>query len=143
MSKPSYALLLALSTALVCANSVFAQQAPAPTASKPATAAKPGAQAPTASKQGTTATKRPATTPAPLKTNKEKGSYAIGMNIGNGLKKDGVDIDAASLTRGLKDALAGTKPALTDTEARAALTAMAAEVRAKQELKLETLAAPQ
>src|SRR5262250_2309920 len=116
MTKPSYAMILALSATLLSANSLFAQQAPAdnsqkPAASstaKPSTAAKSGSQASGAAKPGTAA-KKPATAPAPLTTTKQKASYAIGMNIGNGLKKDGVDIDAAILARGLKDAMAGTK----------------------------------
>lgn len=149
MTKQSFALIAALSAALLSANALFAQQAPAdnsqkPAASspaaKPATAAKPSGSQTGAAKSGTTkpgTTARKPALPAPLKTAKEKASYAIGMNIGNGLKKEGADIDAAVLARGLKDAMAGTKPAITDEEAKAALTAMATELRAKQQAKIE------
>ena len=75
----------------------------------------------------------------PLTTQKQKGSYAIGLRIGGGLQKDGVDLDAASLSRGIRDALSGAKPLLTDQEAQAALTVMATEVRAKQQAKLDAV----
>jgi FKBP-type peptidyl-prolyl cis-trans isomerase len=88
-----------------------------------------------------TAAKKPAITAAPLTTQKQKGSYAIGLRIGGGLQKDGVDLDAASLSRGIRDGLAGTKPLLTDQEAQAALTVMATEVRAKQQAKLDVISA--
>jgi FKBP-type peptidyl-prolyl cis-trans isomerase FklB len=118
-----------------------AQQAPATLApAKPATGSKSatGALGSTAAKPGqATGAKRPATAAAPLKTPKEKASYAIGQNIGKGLKKDGVDVDAASLARGIRDAMAGNKPLLTDQEAQAAVMALASEVRAKQQAKME------
>ncbi len=116
-----------------------AQQAPASSApAKPAS----GAQASTAPKTGQTpGAKRPATPAAPLQTSKQKASYAIGQNIGKGLKKDEVDVDAPSLARGIRDALAGNKSLLTDDEAKTALTALATEVRAKQQIKLEQISA--
>jgi len=59
------------------------------------------------------------------------------MNIGKNLKRDSVEVDPAILVRGLKDALAGNKLLLTDEEAKAALTALQAEVRAKEEAKVK------
>ena len=120
------------------------QQTPAAPA-KPATGTKSaaGTQGAAAAKPGqaATAAKRPGTTAAaPLKTPKEKASYAIGQNIAKGLQKDGVDVDAASLARGVRDALAGNKSLLTDQEAQAALTTLATEVRAKQQAKMQLAA---
>ena len=139
-----------LALALAISGPAYAQQTPAPSAQQtPAPAAKPttgtktgaGTQATPAAKPGqtTTGAKRPGTATAtvPLKTPKEKASYAIGQNIAKGLQKDGVDVDAASLARGIRDAIAGNKPLLTDQEAQAALMALATEVRAKQQAKLE------
>jgi FKBP-type peptidyl-prolyl cis-trans isomerase len=77
--------------------------------------------------------------PLTLKTQKDKASYAIGMNIGKSMKKDSVDIDTAILLRGLKDGLAGSKPLLTDDEARAAMTALQTELRVKQEQKMQVM----
>lgn len=62
------------------------------------------------------------------------------MNIGSALKKDEVDIDANILLQGVKDALAGGKMLLTDQEAQASLAALQADLRKKQELKMQQLA---
>jgi FKBP-type peptidyl-prolyl cis-trans isomerase len=72
-----------------------------------------------------------------LKTQKDKFSYALGMNLGKNLHQQAVAIDPNILARGLKDALTGGKTLLTDDEARAALTAAQAEVRAKQQEKMQ------
>lgn len=122
----------------------MAQDAPPPPKPTPAPAAK-SAQAPAAKtpqpgaakpSSGTTA-KKPGPAPLVLKTPKEKASYAIGLNIGKGLHKDSVDVDTAILLRGLKDAMAGGKALLTDDEAKAAMVAIQADLRKKQEAKME------
>jgi len=93
-------------------------------------AAKPG--------QGTTA-KKPAPAPLVLKTQKDKASYAIGLNIGKDLHKAPADVDPNILIRGLKDALAGGKTLLTDDEAKAAMVAFQSDLRKKQEAKMEVV----
>jgi FKBP-type peptidyl-prolyl cis-trans isomerase len=70
-----------------------------------------------------------------LKTPKDKASYAIGQNIGKAMKKDAVDIDSNILARGIKDAVTGAKPALTDQEEQEALQAFQIEMKAKMEAK--------
>lgn len=148
MSKLSIVITAFMAMGLASADAALAQQSstsgsqqtPAPTApAKPAT----GAQSSTAAKTGQTpAAKRPAATAAvPLTTAKQKASYAIGMNIGKGLKKDEVDVDGASLARGIRDAIAGNKSLLTDEESKTALMGLAAEVRAKQQAKSDQVAA--
>jgi FKBP-type peptidyl-prolyl cis-trans isomerase FklB len=72
-----------------------------------------------------------------LQTQKEKSSYALGMNIASGLKKQMVDVDPDSLARGLKDELAGGKTLLTTEEAQAALAELQNEVRKKQEEEMQ------
>jgi FKBP-type peptidyl-prolyl cis-trans isomerase FklB len=74
-----------------------------------------------------------------LKTQKEKASYAIGMNIASGLKRDGIDVDPAAISRGLKDALAGDKSLMTEDEAKAALMTLEKEVKTKQEAKMKSV----
>jgi FKBP-type peptidyl-prolyl cis-trans isomerase FklB len=103
------------------------------------TAQTPGSGAKTG--QGATAAKKPGTTGAPLvlKTQKEKASYAIGVNIGKGLHRDSVDIDTALIQRGIRDALLNNKLLLTEDEMKAALTALQTDLRKKQEA--ETAAA--
>lgn len=134
------AVTLLLAAGMMLLGNAQAQQTPASTPPPKAPAAKTG-QAP-AAKTPSTAAKTPATAaktqsaPA-LKTQKEKASYAIGMNIGKSLQKDSVDVDPNSFLRGLKDGLAGSKPLLTDDEAKAALTALQDEVRKTQEAKMQ------
>src|SRR5207245_10287421 len=83
---------------------------------------------------------RKTTTPLTLNTQKDKVSYAIGMNIGAAMKRDGVDVDTAILLRGVKDALDGSKPLLTDQEAQATMTALQGDLRKTQQLQQQQLA---
>ena len=110
---------------------VQAQQTPPASAPQtpPATTTKPPA-----AKPGSTVAKKPAV--LTLKTQKDKASYAIGLNIGKSMNKDSVDVDTSILLRGLKDGLAGAKPLLTDDEARAVMTTLQSEMRKKQEAKM-------
>lgn len=104
------------------------QQAPAPkTSTAPAT--KPGQAAAAKSPDG-----------FELKTEKDKASYAIGMNIGTNLKRQSEVIDAAVVERGMKDALAGDKTLMTEDEAKAALVALQASMRKKQEEQVQQMA---
>jgi len=70
---------------------------------------------------------------AELKTQKEKVSYGIGMNIGNNLKRSGYDIDIDVLSAALRDVLGGKDLKLTEAQAREALTAYAKEMNTKRE----------
>lgn len=72
-------------------------------------------------------------TPLVLKTQKEKASYAIGMNIGKTFKKDAVDVDPAIFLRGVKDALSGSKALLTDEEIKSTLTILQTQLQKQQE----------
>jgi FKBP-type peptidyl-prolyl cis-trans isomerase FklB len=128
-------------------------------AAKPATTAKPAAkpagktQNATSSPNGTStqtpgtaktqsgaatrtpagaATQHHAAVPLVLKTDKDKESYAIGLNIGKSIHRDGVDVDPNILSRGMKDALSGAKPALTDDEAKAVMMSLQTRVRKQQ-----------
>jgi len=58
----------------------------------------------------------------PLATGKDRLSYAMGMDLGQQLKTQSVDIDPALFARGLADALSGGKTLLTPEEAKAAIT---------------------
>jgi FKBP-type peptidyl-prolyl cis-trans isomerase len=113
-----------------------AKTAPAPTA---------GAQKAPAAKTGATTTPK---TPVPftLKTQKDKVSYAVGMNVGKGvaarLKQQSVEVNQAVLLRGMKDALAGGKMLLTEEEERTVLTQLTLEARKKQEEQMKLAAEP-
>jgi len=58
-----------------------------------------------------------------LKTDKEKASYSIGMDIGNNIKRQSIEIDPDALAQGLRDAYSGKKTLLTEQEAREILQA--------------------
>ena len=69
--------------------------------------------------------------PSDFKTDAERQSYALGMNMGAGMKAEGVEIDTAQLAKGLDDALKGGKTLLTEEEARTALEQFSEAMRAK------------
>ncbi len=68
-----------------------------------------------------------------LKTEKEKISYILGVDIGSNMKKHSVDIDPDILSQGLKDGLSGAKPRLSDKEIQETMTAFQQKIKAKQE----------
>src|SRR6266478_3304238 len=120
-------------------GNAFGQQTPAASpqqapAAKPAPAAAGGAQKVPASKTAQ-ATKPKTQAPLVLKTQKEKASYALGMNVGKGLgaslRQQTVEVDQSILLRGMKDALAGGKTLLTEDEMKTALTQLQTDMLAK------------
>jgi FKBP-type peptidyl-prolyl cis-trans isomerase FklB len=128
-----------LATAMMLAGDGYAQQTPpasAPSATTPAAPAATTPKAP-AKKPATTATKA---VPVPFKNRKEKFSYALGMNIGSGLganlKKQSVEVDSTLVAQGLKDAMSGAKPRLTEEEAKAVLTEVQNDVKKEQQAKM-------
>ncbi len=69
---------------------------------------------------------------APLKTQKEKLSYALGMDLGSQLGKKSVDVDPDVFARGLRDALTGGRTLMTEDDARVLITALQKELVTKQ-----------
>jgi len=130
-----------LTAGMMLLGNALAQQTPAAKAQQPPAAkAQPapaaGSQKAPAAKTGP-ATKPRTTSVLTLKTQKDKLSYALGMNLGTNLHKETVDVDPAIVLRGLKDALASGKTLLTEDEARTALTQLQTEVRSKQQEKMK------
>jgi FKBP-type peptidyl-prolyl cis-trans isomerase len=120
-------------------------QTPTTPAAQPTQPAAPKAAAAQTPKTGTT--KKPAVGAKPataltLKTQKEKASYAVGISIGSGLHRQGVPVDAALVARGLRDAMTGAKPLLTDDEMKAVLAQLQTQVRDQQQAKTREAAAP-
>jgi FKBP-type peptidyl-prolyl cis-trans isomerase FklB len=68
-----------------------------------------------------------------LKTQKDKLSYAIGLDMGNSLKKNGLDVDPNIVVLGIKDALAGTTPLMTNEEVKAVIMAVQKDLQSKQQ----------
>jgi FKBP-type peptidyl-prolyl cis-trans isomerase len=121
-----------------------AKKPAAKTSDSKAPATKPPAtKTPAAKSQTSTAGKTPvhhtAAAPLVLKTDKDKVSYAIGMNIGKSMSKNAVDIDPNILVRGMKDELAG-KSQMTDDEVKTVMTAFQGEMKKKQEEKMQEAA---
>lgn len=126
-------LTLSLAGLFFC-GMAFAQQSSAPTTQQPP-ASKPATTTPKSTaavaKTGSTTAKTAVT--LTLKTDKEKASYAIGLNIGKSMKKDAVEVDPDIVARGIKDAISGKKPLLTDEEAQTSLTNLSNEVKKRQQ----------
>jgi FKBP-type peptidyl-prolyl cis-trans isomerase FklB len=136
------AITLNLSVAGFLALGTLQAQDTPPAKPKPTTATPAAAQGATktpATKPRTgTATGTRTSAPLTLKTQKDKVSYAIGMNIGKSLHKDSVDIDPAIFARGVKDALTSAKPLLSDEEMKTVLTALQGQLRQQQEVAART-----
>src|ERR1700689_407242 len=60
---------------------------------------------------------------SPLKTDKDKTSYALGMAVGKSFQAQGIDADPKLISQGLIDALTNGKLLLTDDEFKAVMTA--------------------
>lgn len=80
------------------------------------------------------------TAPSSNMTDKQKTSYSIGINIGMNLYEQQVDIDSASLLKGIQDGLANSKPALSEAEIRATLMALQKQIVDRQEAQKKALA---
>jgi FKBP-type peptidyl-prolyl cis-trans isomerase FklB len=84
---------------------------------------------------------KPAATPNPnFKSDIERQSYAVGMNVGQSIHRQPVELDTNALIQGLKDSISGGKTLLTDDEVRAAMTELGQQVRTKQEEKAKQAA---
>ena len=68
----------------------------------------------------------------PLKEQKEKVSYSLGVNIGKSMKRDSIDVSPDLLAQGIKDGLTGAKTLLTDEEMAGTLTALQQNVVTKR-----------
>jgi FKBP-type peptidyl-prolyl cis-trans isomerase FklB len=131
-----------LAVMLTLLGSSLAQQTPAAAPPASSTQAQPS---PAAQSQGKTQAKSQGKTPsksqsAPtLTTQKDKFSYALGMNLGANFKKQSVPVDPDLLARGLKDSLAGGKTLLTEDQARAVMTEVQTQFRKQQQEKAKQL----
>ena len=67
-----------------------------------------------------------------LKTDKDKFSYALGMNFGENFKKQGLELDPAVFAKAFAEAFNTGKTSMTDQDMQTILQAAAAEIRKKQ-----------
>jgi FKBP-type peptidyl-prolyl cis-trans isomerase FklB len=123
-----------LAAGIVLLGSAAAQQTPATN-----TQTTPPAKA----KQSTTTHKSAvAAKPKPLAlvTEKDKQSYAIGLNVGKSLHRDSVDVEPKFVLQGIEDALADGKILLTDDQIKTLMTDLQTQVEQKREEKRLALA---
>ncbi len=73
-----------------------------------------------------------ATTGTEPKTDKDKFSYALGMNFGENFRKQGLEIDPAIFSKAFADAFSTGKTTMTEDDMKAVLTVAAQEIRKKQ-----------
>jgi FKBP-type peptidyl-prolyl cis-trans isomerase FklB len=74
-----------------------------------------------------------------LKTEKDKVSYIIGVNIGRNLQNQSVEVDPDLISRGMKDVASGAKLLMTDEEMKATMTSFQKEMMKKHEEELKKL----
>jgi FKBP-type peptidyl-prolyl cis-trans isomerase FklB len=72
-----------------------------------------------------------------LKDQKDKASYAIGLELGTSLKKGKMDVSTDKLLKGLKDGMSGEKPLLTEDQVKETMTALQKEMMEKQAAALK------
>ena len=128
MRKDIYRFLTVPAAGLFFCGMALAQQSSAPSTQQPSSG-KPATTAP----KKTTPAAAPKPKPFTLDNDTDKASYAIGLNIGRSMKKDGVEVNAEALTKGIKDAIGDGKALLTDEEITAVLTKLQADVRKHQQ----------
>jgi FKBP-type peptidyl-prolyl cis-trans isomerase len=76
-----------------------------------------------------------------LLTQKEKLSYAIGMETAKGLKAQGLDVDPALVVQGFNDSLSGTQALLSDDELNEIVKGLQQQIREKQMKAVDAAAA--
>jgi FKBP-type peptidyl-prolyl cis-trans isomerase FklB len=139
-----------LAAGMMLLGNARAQQTPAATTSQSSQPASASSQAAAPAKTSSAAAaKKPTTAAKPatglaLTTQKQKASYALGVNIAHDLIRKGVkgSIDPAITARGLKDALAGSKLLLTDDQEKSALIQLQTDVRAAQDARAKEASGP-
>jgi UDP-GlcNAc:undecaprenyl-phosphate/decaprenyl-phosphate GlcNAc-1-phosphate transferase len=67
-----------------------------------------------------------------LKTDKDKVSYAVGLEFARSIQGQGIEVDPKLVVVGLNDALSGGKPLMTEEDLRATMIAIQDGVKQKQ-----------
>jgi len=112
--------IAAAATALLTASAAVAQNAKpaAPVAPPPQTQSSPQAQ--------------PAPQTSAPQMDKDKFSYALGMNFGENFRKQGIDLDPAVFAKAFVEAFSTGKTDMSEQEMQTVLTAAVQQLRAKQ-----------
>lgn len=78
-----------------------------------------------------------AATEATLGTDNEKLSYSIGVDLGNNIKKQGIDINVPALALGIQDAMTGKSLKMTDDQMKESLVKFQKDLMAKRTQQFE------
>lgn len=109
-----------------------------------AATSKPSASGSTASKKritpNTAAAKPKATEETPILTEQDKRGYALGVELGLDVAKQGAGVNEHLVMQGMRDALTGQKYLMTLEDMNAILTAMQQEQREKMVLAIKEFA---
>jgi FKBP-type peptidyl-prolyl cis-trans isomerase FklB len=76
-----------------------------------------------------------------LTTDKDKLSYAIGMDLGDNFKESSIEVNPVVLGNGVKDALSGGTTLMTSDQRKETLMKFQKEFRAKQEAEMKQVIA--
>jgi FKBP-type peptidyl-prolyl cis-trans isomerase FklB len=72
-----------------------------------------------------------------LKDLKDKVSYSIGLDLGFNFKKQNLELNPDALLLGVKDALGGKQPLLSESEVKDTMTALTKQLEEKQKAQAE------
>jgi FKBP-type peptidyl-prolyl cis-trans isomerase FklB len=72
-----------------------------------------------------------------LESMQKKISYSIGMRIGRDFARQNIDIDPDILARGIRDAMTGAEPLMSDADAQAVMQAFQQERMAAQQAEMK------
>jgi FKBP-type peptidyl-prolyl cis-trans isomerase FklB len=72
-----------------------------------------------------------------LEQQADKNSYAVGFQMGESLKKQGIEVNAEALIAGIREGLAGNPPRLSRQEMQAARVDLQNQVRAARQKQLQ------
>jgi len=75
-----------------------------------------------------------------FKTEKEKVSYSFGVDVVRNFKRQGIELDADLLVKGIRDALSAGNLLMTDDEIRKTIVTFQAEIKQKRTKARATLA---
>jgi len=71
--------------------------------------------------------------PVMLEDENARINYSVGYQVGGDFRRQGIDLDAEVVAKGIEDALSGSKPPLTPVEMRKELTELQRRASAKQQ----------
>ncbi len=79
--------------------------------------------------------------PPALDNENARINYGVGFQVGGDFRRQGVELDAEIMVKGIEDAMTGNPPLMTPAERREVLTALQRKVAAERRARSEALAA--